>query len=299
MKPKSTPFSFLSHALSIEGSAAPLIMGRVALFGLWAFAMSVIHKSEHLPNLNIAVAPYELAGAALGLLMVLRTNAGYERWWEGRKLWGAIVNDSRSLAISAVSLGPADPEWRSRVVRRVATFAHVARRSLRGQRMLPEVVALLGQGEADALIESDHMPTAAARDLARDLREGLPDFAFLQADSLRVRLIDSLGGCERIAKTPLPMAYAIEVRRFILLFLASLPFVLFEQLPKSQVLWAVPLLVVLVAYPFLAIDKIGHEMQHPFEIYRLNHLPLDEITSTIERNLLALIEPSPKPANSP
>ncbi len=292
MRSLSTPLSFLYHVLSIEGSAAPLVLGRVFVFGLWAFVMAVVHKSDHLPDLNIAVAPYEVAGAALGLLMVLRTNGGYERWWEGRKLWGSILNSSRSLAITASAYGPDDPAWRAGIGRRIAAFAHLSRRSLRGQRDIPEVAALLGQDEADALAASFHMPTTVARDLSRELRAGLDDFAFLQADALRTRLIEDLGGCERISNTPLPMAYAIEVRRFIFLFLITLPFVLFDKIEKSQSVWAVPLLVLLVAYPFLAIDKIGHELQHPFEIYRLNHLPLDQFTTRVESNVMALLDPA-------
>ena len=299
MRPRVLPFSFLRNALSIEGSAAPLVAGRVAMFGFWAFLMALIHRSKYLPDLNIAVAPYEVAGAALGLLMVLRTNAGYERWWEARKHWGSIINASRSLADAASAYGRDDPAWRQRVARRIAVFAHVARRSLRDQRVLPEVAALIGQAEADALIASCHMPTTAARDLARELRVGLDDFAFLQADALRSRLLDDLGSCERIATTPLPSAYAIEVRRFIFLFLVSLPFVLFDKIDKAQTVWAVPVLVLLVAYPFLAIDKIGHELQHPFEIYRLNHLPLDEFTSRIEANVMALLDPPSNPARHP
>ena len=286
-----TPFSFLANALSLENSAAPLVVGRVSLFGLWALIMALIHKSEHLADLNVSVAPYEVAGTVLGLLMVLRTNAGYERWWEGRKLWGSIVNASRSLAVSAASHGVDDPEWRSRVARRIAVFAHVSRRSLRGQRVLPEVEELLGSAEAQSLIDSEHMPTAASLELARELRAGLPDFAFLQADTLRVLLLDNLGGCERISSCPLPLAYAIEVRRFILLFLLTLPFVLFDKVPKAQSVWAVPLLTLLVAYPFMAIDKIGHELQQPFLLHRLNHLTLDRFTSMIEQNVLAILEP--------
>lgn len=304
MSSKLTPFSFLTHALSVNGSAAPRVVGRVLAFGLWAFVMALIHRSKYLPDLNILVAPYELAGAALGLLMVLRTNAGYERWWEGRKLWGSIINASRSLAIAASAYGPDDPAWRAGVARRIAVFAHVARRSLRGQRGLPEVAALLGQAEAEALAACDHMPTTASRDLARALRPGLDDFAFLQADAQRCRLIDDLGGCERIANTPLPLAYTIEIRRFIFLYLVTLPFILFETIPKAQVVWAVPLMVLFVAYPFVAIDKIGHELQHPFEFGRLNHLPLDEFTSRIEANVLALLDPAtiqtpPHKATSP
>ncbi|MDB5350797.1 MAG: Bestrophin, chloride channel [Planctomycetota bacterium] len=292
MRPVKTPYSFWIDALRLNGSAAWLVFPRVAMFGVWALILALIHWNKKLPSLNIEVAPFEAAGAALGLLLVLRTNAGYDRWWEGRKLWGGITNASRSLAISATAFGPDDPQWRGLVLRRIAAFAHVCRRSLRGQRDIPEVVELLGPAEARMIAESDHMPTTVARLIAIDVRAGLGDFAFLQADAQRVALIDYIGGCERILKSPLPLAYAIEVRRFIFLFLITLPFVLFQQIDKSRAIWLAPLVTVLVAYPLLAIDKIGHELQEPFFIYRLNHLSMDEFTSTIERNVLALEDSS-------
>ena len=98
--------------------------------------------------MSIEVGPHEVAGALLGLLLVLRTNAGYERWWEARKLWGGIVNQSRNLAMAALAYGPDDPAWREQIVRWTAAFAHVARASLRGERDVPELVALLGREEA-------------------------------------------------------------------------------------------------------------------------------------------------------
>src|SRR3954454_12305781 len=94
-------------------------------------------------RLALEEAPYEVAGAALGLLLVFRTNAGYERWWEGRKLWGGIVNQSRSLALTALAHGPDDLDWRSRLVRWTAAFGHVSRRSLRRETDLPELIHLI------------------------------------------------------------------------------------------------------------------------------------------------------------
>lgn len=290
----TTPFSFVTQALRIGGSAFPLVVGRVMVFVAWGAILAAVHYTKYMPDLRIEVAPYEAAGAVLALLMVLRTNAGYERWWESRKLWGSIVNDTRSMAIAAQAYGPDDPDWKRRVAGRIASFAHLCRRSLRGETNIPEVAALVGREEALALSTADHMPSAIVVELARDFREGFGDFEFLQSDNLRVRLLDWIGGCERIKKTPLPLAYAIEVRRFIFLFLATLPFVLFGKIDTTRGLWLTPLIMALVAYPLLAIDKIGHELQEPFEVYRLNHLPLDEICATIERNVLAILSPKAK-----
>ncbi len=84
------------------------------------------------------------------------------------------------------------------------------------------------------------------------------------------------------------MAYAIEVRRFIFLVLLTLPFVLFNEVPKVRAVWLTPIVEMLVAYAFLALDKIGHELQQPFVTYRLNQLPLDELSALMEANALAI-----------
>src|SRR5688572_27937042 len=119
---------FWREAFALQGSVSPRIMPLVMVFGLIASGICggawLVEKLFQRP-LALEVTPYEFAGAALGLLLVLRTNAGYERWWEARKLWGGIVNQSRNLVISAMSYGPVNPEWREKVVRWAAVFPHV------------------------------------------------------------------------------------------------------------------------------------------------------------------------------
>jgi putative membrane protein len=265
----------------------------VLKFTLIAVVLCIVTTSYPHRDLGIEVAPYEFAGAALGLLLVLRTNAGYERWWEGRKLWGGIVNQTRDLSISALAYGPPDPQWRQAIVRRTAAFAHVTRRSLRGERDLPEVAALLGDDEARRIAASDHMPNAVNRaigDLLRQARDrmGMDPFGFLQVDRDRALLIDHMGACERILKAPLPHVYSIHIRQFIFIYLSTLPFALLHKLE-----WLTPVVTVLVAYPILALDQIGIELQNPFDTQHMGHLPLDDITATIEQNLLALLEDEP------
>jgi putative membrane protein len=274
----------------------PLIVLRALLIGLFALAVTTIHLDARLPSLGIEITPFELAGGALSLLLVLRTNAGYERWWEGRRLWGGIVNQSRNLAIAALSYGPDDPLWRERVVRRAAAFSHAARLSLRGDRTPRELARLLGRDDLERVLTAEHMPSAVAQligEAVRDARDrlGLDGFALLRIDTERASLIDHIGACEKILKTPLPLAYRIEIRRFLIGFLAVLPFGLMDRIA-----WLTPAVTVLVALPLLAVDKIGTELQNPFSTDSLNHLPLDEICATIEGNLLAMLE---QPAASP
>jgi ion channel-forming bestrophin family protein len=248
----------------------------------------------------------------LSLLLILRTNAGYDRWWEARKLWGGIVNQSRNLVISGLAYGPAAPTWREQFVRWAAIFPHVARCSLRGQPPTTEVAALIGPDEAACLARADHMPSFVAFRLAELLREAcacgqMDRFAFLQVDRERSLLIDHVGACERIRKTPLPLVYAIKVRRAIALFLLSLPFALLHKMDTE---WLVPFITLLVAYPLLALDQIGVELQNPFPETNVSHLPLGELSAMIEQNLLALLrtkqempsireEPTSQPQSEP
>ncbi len=286
---------FWREALALQGSITPQVMPIVLVFGVIATAIcGASWLAERLLQMPFAldITPYEFAGAVLGLLLVLRTNAGYDRWWEARRLWGGIVNQSRNLAISAMSYGPTNPEWRENVVRWTAVFPHVARLNLRGERLSSEVATLVGPENADQIAAANHMPSFVALKLSDLLREAcerlaMDRFAFLQIDRERALLIDHIGACERILKTPLPRAYSIKIRRFILLFLLTLPLGLLHRTESD---WLVPFITMLVAYPLLSLDQIGVELENPFSTSQLSHLPLDEISATIESNLFGILK---------
>ena len=288
---------FWRDAFAIQGSVTPLVLPHVLAFGLFASGvclLSWIGERAFHRRFGLEVAPHEIAGAALGLILILRTNSGYDRWWEARKLWGGIVNQSRNLVISALSYGPTDPTWRSQIVRWAAVFPHVARCSLRGERASPEIVELVGPENAEQIAAADHMPSFVAWKLATLLRDAcdrfqMSGFSFLQIDKERALLIDHIGACERILKTPLPLVYSIKIRRFITLFMFSLPLALLHRMSNE---WLVPLITMLVAYPLISLDQIGVELQNPFARQNLSHLPLGDISATIERNLTGLLKAS-------
>jgi putative membrane protein len=282
---------FWRDAFALQESISWRVARRTLIFGLFAVLVYELNRRLYMHleiYLGIAVAPYEVAGAALGLLLVLRTNAGYDRWWEARKLWGGIVNETRNLVIAASAYGPHDSEWRSRVARWTAAFPHACRHSLRGEREIPKIAALLGKGQAAEVAAATHMPGFVALRIAEALRDGcdrlaMDRFAFLQADQARFQLVDHVGGCERILKTPLPRVYDINIRRFLLLFLVMLPFALLDRVEALE-----PLITVVVAFPLLSLDEIGAELQNPFDRRNVGHLPLDEICDALEVQLLAL-----------
>ena len=284
------PRGFWRDVCAFRGAVGLPVLGRLLAVGMFAtFLCGFDLIGHHSPEMEVGLAPYEVAGAALGLLLVLRTNAGYERWWEGRRLWGGIINQCRHLAVVALCYGPDNPAWRDRAIRLTAAFAHVSRRSLRSERELPEVAALLGAEQAAQIAAARHMPGFVALLIGDHFRVacddlGMDRFAFLEADRDLTSLLEHLGGCERIRKTPLPRAYAVLIRQFIVLFLLTLPFALLKKVGSLT-----PLVTLLVAYPILALDEIGDALQSPFSARSRNHLPLDDICSTIEEDLLALL----------
>ncbi|WP_337177064.1 bestrophin family ion channel [Paludisphaera sp.] len=290
MRSRDKELLFWVEVFGVQGSAVPLILLRVLIFGAFAALVTLIDDAAHGMSLHVGVGPHEVAGAALGLLLVLRTNAGYDRWWEGRKLWGGIVNQTRNLGIQALAYGPEDREWREQVIRWTAALPHAIRLGLRDQRASTSVTALLGREAADHLFASHHMSNAVCLrigGLLRRAREemGMDGFAFTRAEEQRAVLIDHMGACERIRSSPLPVAYRIEIRRFILFFLVTLPFAL-----VGEIHWLTPLVTMLVAAPILALDKIGTELQFPFTATSLNALPLDQLCLKIETDLLAMLD---------
>lgn len=286
---------FWREAFALHGSITPRVLPFVLTFGLTATALCCASWFiEWLLQVQIGleVFPYEIAGAALALLLVLRTNAGYDRWWEARKLWGGIVNQSRNLAISALAYGPADPKWRESIIGWVAVFPHVARCSLRGEPLPSVVTALIGKENAQQVQVAVHMPSFVALKVGELLRQAcdqsnMDRFAFVQIDKERASLIDHIGACERILKTPLPLVYSIKIRRFIALFLFTLPLALVHRINGD---WLVPFITMMVAYPLVSLDQIGVELQNPFSVDNMSHLPLDGISATIQQNLEGLLK---------
>ena len=279
--------TFWADVWTLQGAVTTHIIGRVLVFGILSVFCVWLHQTG--PAIALEVGPIEVAGGALILLLVLRSNAGYDRWWEGRKLWGGIVNQSRNLALGGLAYGPHDPQWRSNFVHWCISFSHVCRRSLRAERDAPEIMALLGQESAASVVNAHHMPAFVSGELARFLHHATQNmhmdrFAFIQLDRQRAQLLDHLGACERILKTPLPRVFVITIRRFLSLYLVLLPLGLIDRIG-----WFTPPLVMLTAYVLLGVDQIAAELESPFSKASLSHLPLDEICVGIEKTLLAAL----------
>lgn len=286
---------FWAEVFRVHGSVSPYVIGRVAVFTLFGLVVWIIFHFYDI-HLGMAVGPYEFIGAVLALLLVLRTNSGYDRWYEARKLWGGIVNQTRNLGTIGAVYGPQEREWQDSFMRWTAAFAHTCRHSLRGESDVSDLKELLGPLETGRVAAAQHMPMYVAGRLAMLLRQAVQSgamdrMAFLQAEQERTELIDHLGACERILRTPLAKVYSIKIRRFLFLYLITLPLAIVDKTGMMT-----PALVFIVAYPLLSLDQIGIELQSPFSLQRLSHLPLDEISRNIEQNLRGLhVEPAGLP----
>ncbi len=279
--------NFLHGALAWHGSVTPRILISVLMTGLYTYGLFYIEENYYLLP-RFAVTPFEYTGAVLGLVLVFRTNAGHERWWEARKLWGAITNQIRNLVVMTWNYGETNLQWRNDMTKWLITFAFAHKESLRFQKNFDELNDLFSADEIEALQNAPHSPLFVSDKIAALLEQArfkqqIDLFTFAEFEKQRAALIDSIGGNERILKTPMPLVYAIKARRFILIYLLLLPFSLIEEAKMMS-----PFIAILVAYPLLSLDRIGIELQNPFSQKHLSHLPLTTICNGIKSSALAL-----------
>ena len=279
--------NFLLGALAWHGSVTPRILLSIFVTGLYTYGLfyfdSYYYKLPRFP-----VTPFEYTGAVLGLVLVFRTNAGHDRWWEARKLWGEIINQTSNLLVMTWNYGENNLVWRNEMTKWLVTFVFAHKESLRLQKDFEALKDWLSEDEISALQNAPHSPLFVTHKIAALLEQGRVKqqfdlFTFAEFEKHRAALIDSIGGNERILKTPMPLVYVIKVRRFIFIYLLLLPLSLIDEAQMMS-----PLVAVLVAYPLLSLDRIGLELQNPFAIQNLSHLPLDAICNTIKNNALAL-----------
>lgn len=220
---------------------------------------------------------YGAIGLTLSVLLVLRTNSAYDRWWEARKLWGALVNVSRNLVVKARTLAGPGPEELKRFAELVAGFAPMLRDHLRGGG--PTLAA------ANADRPAHHAPSRRMIEVYETLegwrRGGLIDGERLWLLDREAReFLDICGGCERILKTPLSTSYRVFLRQGIWLYLLILPWGVIGQLSW----WAIPATIV-QAYLFVAIEEIARAIENPFG-HDDDDLDLDGICRSIEQSVL-------------
>ncbi|WP_460639285.1 bestrophin family protein [Larkinella harenae] len=266
----------------------------VLLIGLITNLLTV-YINEHLPEMPLTIPTF--LGTAISILLSFKMNQSYDRWWEARKVWGAIVNDSRSFVLQLQSfLDQTDPEIIRKLAYRQIAWCYSLGQSLRGLNPLDGIESLLSGTDYAILSNHTNKPLAILQLNARDIRElrqqnSIDVFRHVQLDNTLVRFCDSMGKAERINGTVFPSTYRHFLHFLIYLFVITLSI----SLKNVEMIFEIPLLL-LIAAGFLLIEKSAFHLQDPFR-NRPSDVSVTAIARTIDINIRQLLseETVPEP----
>ncbi|MCF4966196.1 bestrophin family protein [Nostoc sp. CMAA1605] len=281
---------WLQMAVQVKGSVLASIYRRVIGCGLFGVFVSLLYYLK-LP-VSQPILGTVIPSIVLGLLLVFRTNTAYERFWEGRKCWGSIVNNVRNIArqilASVGETAPEDKKEKIGALYLLVAFAVATKIHLRGESVNNELEELMSSAKYFKLKSMNNPPLEIAFWVEDYLQKqyrnnSLNSYQLTAIQQLLNNLVDNLGACERILKTPMPLAYSIHLKQLLLLYCLLLPFQMVQSLG-----WWTGAVTALVSFTLFGIEAIGLEIENPFG-YDANDLPLDTICQTMRRNIDDLI----------
>ncbi|MBW4627593.1 MAG: hypothetical protein KME49_19335 [Brasilonema octagenarum HA4186-MV1] len=277
---------WLREIFRYQGSVIPGILQRCLFCAAFGIIISFLYFNK-LPVFQPILGSV-IPSIVLALLLVFRTNTAYERFWEGRKLWGSTVNTIRNLAwqiwVAVDEVEPGDRERKINTLRLLSAFAISKKRFLRYEPASEELKPWVSPSQYKVLQNIQNMPLEITRWLGDYLQQEykrgvLTNYQLATIHTLMNDLMDNLGGCERILKTPIPTAYVIHLNQLVLIYCLILPFQFVKDLG-----WWTGLFVGIVSFALFGIEEIGVEIENPFG-YDYNDLPLDKICQSIQNNL--------------
>eukprot|EP00928_Gymnodinium_smaydae_P016794 TRINITY_DN16356_c0_g4_i1.p1 TRINITY_DN16356_c0_g4~~TRINITY_DN16356_c0_g4_i1.p1 ORF type:complete len:398 (-),score=37.33 TRINITY_DN16356_c0_g4_i1:177-1370(-) len=281
--------------LSLRTWPRSFVMRRIRSHLIFQICLSALVCYLHVfrkLNLSFPAQPTALIGPVMGLLLVFRTNSSYARFWEARQVWGVVMNQCRSLAqMRNIYMTPRSPESASEFGQLLEAFPHILAVRL-GVEPNPN-------NKLSTILEPDH-PVAKILDEARSagvrcspnylvyrMRQCVHN-AFDKSEDLKIphwqmltgldRLVDCIGGCERLLTTPVPYAYSRHTSRFLTLWCGSLPFIL-----VSSFGWQAVPIVAFICWALFSLEEIGHLIENPFNMFSMHtfhvSLPIDRISA--------------------
>lgn len=281
---KYNPKSWIKLIFALHKSdTLRMLWKEIIYISLLAFVIAYVemtYLTEHrwLTNLNTV---YSLVGFVISLLLVFRTNTAYDRWWEGRKQWGGLINDSRNLAVklNILNLEMEDKEFFKRMV---ANFAFATRDHLINGADMEELN--LTEYEKMRIAEVNHIPVGIVElmyEQIGDLRKRnvISPEDYLTIDKNMNSFIAMVGACERIKNTPIPFSYSLFIKKFIFFYTATLPVAFVGILGYFSVL-----VTAFVFYVLVSMEILAEEIEEPFGTDD-NDLPTDEIAQRIQENV--------------
>ncbi len=286
---KYNPKSWFALIFALDKSDTMRILWKEMVYiGLLAAVIAYVEITyfpdiKALANLNIV---YSLVGFVISLLLVFRTNTAYDRWWEGRKKWGELVNDSRNLAVklNTMNLGEENNQFFSRMI---SNFAIASKDHLKNGIKFENLN--LRDEEIAYIHKVNHGPVAIAELMYERLKElkksGMISWEeYIVLDKNLNGFIDMIGACERIRNTPIPYSYSLFIKKFIFLYTGTLPVAFVGILGYYSVA-----VTVLVFYILVSMEILAEEIEDPFGMDD-NDLPTEEMSRRIKVNVMRILE---------
>jgi len=271
-----------------RGSVVYRILPQLGVSTAIAVIVTLSHGQVFGYKVGLTAVPFTLLGITLAIFLGFRNTVSYERYWDARKLWGSLLNDARSATRQTLSLCDAGPEPKREFVYALMACTYALKHELRGTSAADDLARLLPPVWQPRVLAARYAPAMILLCLGERvglwLRGGqLTPLLAGQLDASLGRLTDTVGGCERIAGTPIPFAYSVLLHRTIYLYSFLLPFGLIDSIgPMTAVI------VAFVSYTFFALDALAEEIEEPFG-EEPNDLPLDALSRTIEITLREML----------
>ncbi len=244
------------------------------------FEIFVLHWSYK----NITII-HSILGFVLSMLLVFRTNTAYDRWWEGRKIWGDIVNNSRNLALK-VKAYYKNKDAAEQLLQNIINYNFVLKNHLRGSANSVEILHT-GEPLEEELLNTTHAPNAIALKLFQNIGHeyrcgGITETQLIVLNDELKSFTNNCGACERIKNTPIPYSYNLFLKKIISLYVFTIPFAFGPDFGYATII-----ISMIVLYVFASIELIAEEIEDPFGTDD-NDLPLDKICNTIKQNILEI-----------
>jgi putative membrane protein len=255
---------------------------------IYSAVLCYVDVELHLVQLKSTTILHSLLGLVLSLLLVFRTNTAYDRWWEGRKLWGELVNNSRNLMLKLNAFIPTEhKEIKNEFRILISNYAFALKEHLRSgfiESELEEHPRL----KMTELKNYNHVPNRIAQQLYIEtetlIKRGIiPSEKFIILNEELRSITNVAGACERIKKTPIPYSYSMFIKRVIFIYIITLPLGLVDDFK-----WMTLPIVLFVFYAFAGLELLAEEIEDPFG-HEQSDLPTDEIAATIKKNLLEIV----------
>jgi len=263
------------------------VLGIGIFTALFAFLLSYYHIAEHIPK-DLGTI-FSFLGVVLSILLVFRTNSAYDRWWEGRKLWGSLVNNCRNLAVQTNGFLPKDDKkTRHEMAVLISNFCSALKDHLRNGAN-PDILMELNETQLSELRSKKNIPNELSSQIHHLLiscrkNGSISDYDLLNFKPHTQALLDISGACERIKKTPIPFSYEIFIKMYVLIYCSLMPLTMVPLFGY----WAIPF-VMLVFFAFMGLEMMAAEIEDPFG-FDGNDLPTGQIAKNISGDVFEILE---------